>query len=388
MDENKEFHKTPRMSASGFARLAACPASFAAESEMSDFRETYGIADEPDDESSASGTDMHAVLAKVPYSCERFGCGDDFRSPLAKITEAIKVLGMEESTVFKERENVWLASRLLARRDGFITGWLEDAVTKYGGFEDFKLSLDDARLPLPGTEFTGLPDVLGVLSAPDGKHVLIADYKTGWKGADYPHPSVNGQILGLSVLADANLEGVVSVTGTLLHRGNASSRQPIEAARFERSDLDAARLYADTVLNTSAAIAAFAKSQYSGGKAIPKRYADQIAAHQSVGDHCGYSVVGVMVLGYLALSERIVIFSTQISTPSRITGAGRVRRKETSTRLPSAFSSVFSTFGMGFIMTMRMGFSSSAGCLSSPVVSTRSGRSGRRTKGNTVPLGP
>lgn len=190
-------------SASGYARLAACPGSWLAERDLPS----------PDTEDSIRGTRIHAALAGIPVPYPPL---DADEQETRRLCFELEVRCLDQ----------WFAE--IGGRDE----WVEK-------FYERRLWLCDEQ---GKAIFSGQPDVIVI----HGDHAAVFDYKTGW--GDVDDAADNLQLRALAVLVRYEWPHLESVTVAVI---KPSEGMTPNLVRYESADLD----YAESDLRAHLAFA-------------------------------------------------------------------------------------------------------------------------------------
>ena len=229
----KELHqatpdrRSPSVSGSVIGRYAECPSSYLRELEVDRFLTTQGIEGVTVGAAAIRGGMLHQILAEIPFYSEAYGIGHPIR-----VRAFVEKRAAELGLVLKPGD-LWYVADSIRKRD-----LLMETVIERAGRIGVKLetvNLDAMRLASkdPSAPVSALPDVMVVVSRPNGRHGLVADYKTGRCGVE--SAVTNPQVRTLAALAH-RISDMDSCVVAMLQRADAAPGV-IDSALFDRSAL-------------------------------------------------------------------------------------------------------------------------------------------------------
>lgn len=305
----KQFHRTPRQSASSALMNSRCAGAFARAAEMHRFTEDHGL--EPLEtamfaRAAEEGTQAHRLLALMPFYSPRFGVGSTEHARVR--LQGAELVAALERTIDEHRLDVgedlkWFCFRAIEARDTLIDYVLTEAPGAQAPWRSVRVTLDHDRLQTTfgpdEVEYSGQPDVL--VEAVDSRGQLfgaVLDFKSGF--GEGMMPSARAQVSDLAVLESrtarargANVAGVFTavlnkadLAAARIPNGGTQSERPLQVSYFSPDALSKAEglVEARVVRNDNLRRAALAQMDLDGK--LPAAIEAEISAKSQAGSHC------------------------------------------------------------------------------------------------------
>jgi len=246
-------YRIPSASASSAAHHGACAASLAREMEAWKYAEANGIDGLMAGGAAERGTDLHNIAAALPFASDDFGAEPyDIRAETNRLAAASGYSGYE----------AFLVSDFIRRRDQAINYALDHFPGGRNAVESIDLMLDEKRLEAVFGKhpYSGLPDVLAIISGKGHTIGVVADYKSGM--SERKHASDNRQVAALVGLTKHNYPAVSEVYGAVISEEEMGT--DVALAHFPEAQVLAAHAYVERVAtNVGAPL-----DLYLAGKAV------------------------------------------------------------------------------------------------------------------------
>ena len=280
--DTKTHHSVPRLSASKMERVMECGAAYAREWEMHSFLKANGMEKLESGSDADRGTQIHDLLAKIPFSSAKLDMGEGPRdwSAYKKVENAIATTGFECS-----KAEFWFCVHAIAKRDMLI----EHVISEAGGALRVSLSMDKSRMAVTKSwgklseSISGLADVLVSVERPDGGvSIAIVDYKTLY--GEHLKSTLNVQLATLAALARETDVRVDKSYVSLVT--NTQQNDEIDVAFYDSESMRRASERIDQAAKVAAELVAATRSEMEGGKALSELSQARLEAASKTGNHC------------------------------------------------------------------------------------------------------